>query len=165
MTSKVCRQCNAAKTAYSFSRHPTTTDKLQPNCKECCSAYMKTWRKSKPAIDGDRHVTPERRAYHLVRTAKNRAADKGWGFDLTPEWALEKLKAGTCEATGIPFHMVTGDGTGNARPFSPSLDRKDNSLGYTKDNCHVVCWMYNAAKGTASHADVVRFAEALCATR
>ena len=94
-------------------------------------------------------------------TAKNRAAAKGWAFDLTPEWLQPKLEQGLCEATGIPLELSGGEhkGYGHFRPWTPSLDRIDPTKGYTTDNVQVVCWIYNQAKGVGTHNDVVRLAE------
>lgn len=96
----------------------------------------------------------------MLANAKNRAASKGWDFDLTPAWAQEKLQKGICEVTGIPFNFERG--TVNAHnPFRPSIDRRDTSLGYTQDNCQMVVVAYNQAKGTWSHEDVLKLAKAL----
>lgn len=98
-------------------------------------------------------------------TAKKRAEDKGWDFNLTPEWIQPKLEAGRCEATGIELELSGGEfkGYGHFRPWTPSLDRIDPTRGYTTDNVQVVCWMYNQAKGVSAHSDVIRFAAAVMA--
>lgn len=38
-------------------------------------------------------------------------------------------------------------GQWQSHPQSPSIDRRDNNKGYTEDNCRVVCYWYNMAKG------------------
>jgi hypothetical protein len=89
-------------------------------------------------------------------------------FDLTRAWALEKLEAGVCEVTGIPFVLEadsrysdeTKDGK-STHPFAPSIDRIDCMRGYTKKNCQMVVWIYNRAKGEDSHEDVISLAKAL----
>jgi hypothetical protein len=108
-----------------------------------------------------RRKTLEGRAKLLFNNAKDRARRTGKEFDLTEEWIIEILKNGICQATGIPFDLEQGDGQGQGRAWGPSLDRIDNSEGYTKDNTQVVCWIYNRAKGVGSHSDVVTMAEAL----
>jgi hypothetical protein len=100
--------------------------------------------------------TPRGRAVHLVGGAKRRALKLNIPFSLSVEFVARAITNGHCEATGVPFFM------GNGRhPFSPSLDRKDQTKGYTDDNVQVTLWMYNAAKGTGTHADVTRMAEAI----
>ena len=85
-------------------------------------------------------------------SSKSRATKLGLEFDLTPRWVQEKIKKGVCEATGIPF----GD---ENTPFVPSIDRIDPNRGYTQDNCWVVCWAFNRAKGEDSLGLLVHLAE------
>ena len=87
---------------------------------------------------------PHGRAVQLHANAKRRAEDKGIAFDLDRIDLIERIAAGRCEATGLPFDMATGDGL---NPWAPSLDRKDSAGGYTADNVQVVCTAYNLAKG------------------
>jgi hypothetical protein len=85
-------------------------------------------------------------------------------FDLTRAWILEKLEAGVCEITGIPFILEATEEDRKGKfthPFSPSVDRIDSLRGYTKDNCQVVVWIYNRAKGEDDHEDILKLAKAL----
>ena len=88
--------------------------------------------------------------------AKKRAFLQGIKFDITAEWVEKRIRIGKCEVSGIDFVLVEG-----RHPFAPSLDRTDPNKGYTEDNVKVVVWCYNAAKGVATHEDVVTLAEAL----
>lgn len=99
------------------------------------------------------------RANRLTHGAKKRAILSNIPFALTTAWVEERIKAGKCEVSGIEF--VLSDGR---HPFAPSLDRTDPTKGYTEDNVKVVVWCYNAAKGVATHEDVVTLAEALVNT-
>lgn len=47
-----------------------------------------------------------------------------------------------CAVTGVGFSMRVVSGR---RPFAPSIDRIDNSKGYSKDNCRMVCAATNIA--------------------
>lgn len=49
-------------------------------------------------------------------------------------------------------------------PLSPSIDRKDNRIGYTDANIQVVIWQYNAAKAELSDADFLSFCKKVVAT-
>jgi len=91
-------------------------------------------------------------AFIRYSSAKSRAKKGGWEFDLTIDWVLKKVIAGKCEATGIKFGET---GT----PWVASLDRKDSKRGYTKDNCWVVCWAFNRAKGKHSNHHLVKLAK------
>jgi hypothetical protein len=67
-------------------------------------------------------------------------------MEITEKWILERVSAGVCEVTGLPFILpVIKNGKQKNQPFSPSLDRKNPALGYTPDNCRVVVWAFNAA--------------------
>lgn len=104
--------------------------------------------------------TPRGRAARLHSGAKARARNVGVEFALTVEWIQAKIEEGHCEVSGLPFDLRNG-----RRPFAPSLDRTDPNKGYTADNVKVVVWCYNAAKGTATHSDVLTLAEALCTVK
>lgn len=78
-----------------------------------------------------------------INRLKKRAKQKNIQFELDQEWVIKKLRKGRCEATGLKFNL-------NLKPYLnplyPTIDRIDNSKGYTYDNCWVVCHMFNIAK-------------------
>lgn len=87
--------------------------------------------------------TARGRASSLIHSCKSRALKKGLSVEIDINWVEERLKAGVCEITGVPFVFIRG--AKKKDPFSPSIDRIDNSLGYTKKNSRVVLWAVNAA--------------------
>jgi len=74
---------------------------------------------------------------------KKRAKRKDIDFNLDKEWIDSKLKKGVCEVTNIKFDFSKKP---FLNPYYPSIDRVDSSKGYTKDNCKMVCHMFNNAK-------------------
>lgn len=80
---------------------------------------------------------------YKLKDLRMRADDKNLEFDLDRKWIIEKLTKGTCEATGIKFNVKTKP---YLNPYYPTIDRKNNNKGYTKDNCWMVCHMFNIAK-------------------
>jgi len=84
-------------------------------------------------------------AYKVLTRARNNAKGRRQiEFSLTRD-DLHRLlnEAGwRCAVTGADFSMEVVNG---ARPFAPSIDRRDNSLGYLADNCRVVCVAANFA--------------------
>jgi len=94
-----------------------------------------------------------------MKGAQARARKKNIPFDLDFEWVFSRLSAGICEVSGISFVLPDN---GNRHAFAPTIDQVIPSAGYTKDNCQLVVWTYNAAKGCSSHVEVLTLAEALC---
>jgi hypothetical protein len=92
------------------------------------------------------------------RSRKKSKTNIHFGFDLDTEHArqelLRRLMVGKCEVTGIPWDL-------NSDPWRATLDRIDNSRGYTLDNVRWVVWIYNRAKGKGSDDEVVKMALAL----
>lgn len=76
------------------------------------------------------------------RRAKNNALD----FDLEIDFLfnLYLTQGGKCALTGLAFEFVF-DKNFSKRPFSPSIDRINSKLGYTKDNVRIVCSIVNSA--------------------
>lgn len=99
------------------------------------------------------------RAQSLWKMAKTRATRQKLAFDLTKDWIQEQVEQGACAVTNLPFSL---EANGGRSPWAPSLDRIDPEKGYTKDNVQVVCWLYNNAKHTYSHDDILQLAQALC---
>lgn len=95
---------------------------------------------------------------YMLKSAADRAKQKGVPFFLTEEWAANRW-TGHCELTGIQF-AAPGVGQG-PKMFSPSLDRIVPSIGYTPENCRFVLWGVNALKGTGTDADMMLIAKAL----
>jgi hypothetical protein len=79
---------------------------------------------------------------------KKRATDKSIEFTITREWLNEKLLTGRCEQTNKEFVFERNS------PYIPSIDRIDNSKGYTPENCQLVTVMYNFAKNKWSDETV-----------
>ena len=85
----------------------------------------------------DRQRTPEQR---LLKEAKYRAKKKGLPFNLE---LSDIIIPTTCPVYGMPMQYNTGWN-------SPSIDRIDNSKGYTKDNIIIVSVKANSHKSTAT---------------
>ncbi len=79
-------------------------------------------------------------------SAQNRARKKKIPYELTAAiiHTCLMIQNNKCALTGIEF--VLTDENYQWRPFTPSIDRIDNSKGYTLDNIQLVCTMVNKAK-------------------
>jgi hypothetical protein len=94
------------------------------------------------------------RAGYLLLSAKQRSKN----VTITRQWIQERLDHGFCEVTGLPF-IVVSDAIKN--PWSPSLDQIKPGQGYTPENTQLVVWIYNVAKGSWAHGDVLTLAESI----
>lgn len=94
-------------------------------------AYARTW----VAKDRVRH-----RGYYLWYSAKIRARAKGLEFTIEVE---DVVIPETCPVLGIPIIVASGQ---RLAPGAPSIDRMDNSLGYTPANIRVISHRANALK-------------------
>lgn len=77
---------------------------------------------------------------YLLNQVRYRAKKTGKEFDLTKE---ELYVPEFCPILGIPLFFTEGKRTDN----SYSIDRIDNSKGYTKDNVRVISLAANIRKG------------------
>lgn len=81
--------------------------------------------------------------YRKLKHLKKRAGRKGIEFNLDKDWLNDKKRIERCEATGIKFDMSKKP---YLNPLYPTIDRIDSEKGYTKDNCQIVCHIFNIAK-------------------
>lgn len=176
---KTCARCKESRTLDQFFANNRAKDKKHAWCKECCYAYNKNstqkdyraewqrnFRKSEKAKEYDRRYRSE---YHqslsglaskLYSSAKKRAKNSGIEFDLDVEWIMEHLAELKCEASGMRL-VLDIDESMQHTYNRPSIDRKDNSRGYTKDNCQIVSVIYNKAKSDGTHAHVLELISAM----
>lgn len=94
----------------------------------------------------------------LVNGARTRSRASGIECNIDHEWAAARY-TGRCELTGLEFRPNRGHGCGPA-PFSPSIDRINPALGYTKGNCRFILHALNALKGAGTDADMERIIRA-----
>jgi hypothetical protein len=120
------------------------------------SASSLTHRQSKYRISScgcyQKMVTSERFKIHgmngttelaMYQNAKRRAKEKGLPFTLK---ISDIIIPATCPLLNIPLFKAGGILTSN----SPSLDRKNSLLGYTKENTWVISYKANAAKSNCT---------------
>jgi len=90
----------------------------------------------------------------MHQRAKQRAKIRGREFSISVEDICIPL---VCPVLGIP--LIVNKGKSGAFPNSPSLDRIDNSKGYTPDNIRVMSQRANQMKGDASKEELLSFAK------
>jgi hypothetical protein len=88
---------------------------------------------------------------YLVANARRRAEASGVAFDPGLRQHLMAGDTSLCRCCGRQLDYSVGGGTSKMRrSASPSLDRMDNSAGYTPDNVFLVCMRCNLVKSDAS---------------
>jgi len=103
--------------------------------------------KCKLILEKSRKNFPERNLYNK---AKGRCKLSGLSFDITVE---DIVIPEYCPLLGIKL-----DSWGE-KDACPSLDRKNNTLGYTKDNIWVISFLANRMKNTSTKEQLITFAE------
>lgn len=175
MNTKTCTKCQIEKEFKFFSKDKTHADGYRSNCKSCISSYMKEYfvenreeitdkrhqryienreeelTKGKVRRTRNGHIWNENRKRkhekdplsNIVSCASRRAKKKGMEFDLKKEdLSIPEF----CPVLGIKLYTSRGRPTAN----SPTIDRIDNSRGYTKDNVIIVSYKANTIKNNST---------------
>lgn len=127
-------------------------------CCECNTdrkEYMASYNKLR--LTQPKHIAT---SLFLACRNRQRKLNPNKPFTITKKWILNKIEKGYCEVTGIKFNLELTKTT--KRPFAPSIDKKNPNGFYTKENCQVVCFIYNVAKGEFTHDDVLKLSNAFC---
>ena len=126
----------------------------QPQNKAKAHERHDTWRQRNLAEGGDKALR-----WYFARhmgAYRKRSKENEWSFDLTPDFLVELFhkQNGLCYYTNTPLDWDCW-GKKNATANSMSVDRLNNTKGYTKDN--VVLAIY-----AIRHRDGSVVATALC---
>ena len=142
---KVCYTCKIEKSSDNFHRDINRGNGLYPNCKDCRrfeSYKYKSKSREKISRSGAQY-RKDNKELTFYLGSKNRAKKKNQIFELElKDIIIPKF----CPVLGIPLFFGDGWRTDN----TPSLERINNSLGYTKSNCLVISWRANNIKSNAS---------------
>ncbi len=89
---------------------------------------------------------------YLLKYAKLRAKQKGIEFSLVKEdIVIPKL----CPYLQVPL-TIAGD-----RKHSPSIDRIDPSLGYSKGNIEIISTLANSMKWNSTKEELIQFSKSV----
>jgi len=135
--------------------HPEYVDKQNKKWRLDHPNYMKEQYQKQIEKDPIAH-----RVRRLLHTTKKAAKKKNFEHSINKQWCLNKLD-GVCEATGLQFDLSVEGVHKKMNPFAPSIDRINNDLGYTEDNCQMVIWIYNCSKNTFDPKDLYKMCKAL----
>lgn len=140
---KVCSKCKESKDKLNFNKYKKGG--LKSYCKDCEIIILRTY-KSKKEYHYPTKLYSQCRANHRERTKKGRKLE----FTVTPK-DIENLlikQNNKCYWTSLPFDMDINNT--KWKPYAPSVDRLDNSKGYTPDNICITLWAVNRMRGNLS---------------
>lgn len=115
-----------------------------------------------------RTAVPRRELMLLLRNARKNGASRGLECTLTMDdmQRMSDRAGGKCELSGLPFEfgvaaeMVDQQGR-RRRLWAASIDRVNGRVGYTPENCRLVCMAVNAARQEFGDAVLFKIARAL----
>lgn len=142
---KRCSKCGETKPTTEFYFNRVAKDGLQVICRLCRSVNVAL------AMDGWSSVAIQR-VYASAGLRRKRGLD--CAIDIDSAWLDSRIAeiGYRCELSGVKFNMDD-----SRSPAHPSIDRIDSNLGYTKNNCQIVCCSLNYAKNNRTQAEFVAF--------
>lgn len=129
--------CDCGKTVYCRSAF------LRKGLSRSCGCTRRENAAKASRVSNRKHGFAKTVLWRIYHAAKQRATKRGLDFDL--EYTDVVIPA-TCPVLGIPIY----DSKGQATDHSPTLDRVDNTRGYTKDNICVISKRANTIKSNAT---------------
>lgn len=128
-------------------------------CTSCGTIFEKTSKMTLCKTCNSSRVKSLRPEWKMHQRAKMRCKETGREFDIE---VSDIVIPDVCPVLGIELNMNSGKS--GAYRNSPSLDRKDNSKGYTKDNIQVISQLANAMKCHATNEELHKFAQWVLST-
>lgn len=104
---------------------------------------------------------------HLWKKAKDHAKVRKLPFSLKTQDVRDLMEAsgGRCAVSGLRFDYLYVPQGCRRRPFGPSIDRINCTLGYETGNVRLVCNIVNQAMGEWGAEELYRVAEAMVLKR
>ena len=160
MIKKICNACKEKKDINDFHKGNGKYGK-RTQCAKCCNIKYNTPERQEKRNEGRRiaRQSPEYRKQeginnikyrknnfnkYLFRLAKSRAKGKNIDFTITLE---DVIIPKICPLLGIKLYK---ENTPQTKDSSPSLDRKNNNLGYVPNNVWVISYRANKLKNNAT---------------
>lgn len=143
---KKCSRCDEIKPMDSFRRYLNKRGKYtyRHQCLPCERKSRVEWYYKYQKQNQKRAIVAYGKEDNLMRMLKgaiHRSKIKGENCSLTLDY-LKSIWTGRCQLSGLPFSDLQN---GRQHPFRPSIDRIDNSKGYTNDNVRIILWALNLA--------------------
>lgn len=155
-----CCKCKLEKPLHEFNKNKTKYLGLSNECKDCNKSRNNEYRKSGKYKNSKSHIRRKEhsreyyianREYEMWRHAKKRAKQNNLEFSIE---ITDIIIPTICPVFGTPIILDKG-----RCDNSPSLDRIDNTKGYTKDNICIISWRANNIKHVGTSEEHRKIAE------
>lgn len=176
MEQRTCTKCGNDKPLEDFpiTKKPNGNEYYQHTCKKCRSDKRVANRKNTEVKSHERKLACDRYnsnkplilkknkqwrdsesgvKHRMLHRSLQRSKEKGYDNDISID---DIIIPEECPV----FHVQFNSGSKAGGYWnSPSIDRKDSSKGYTKDNIQVISMRANTMKSDASVEELVKFAK------
>lgn len=90
----------------------------------------------------------------ILKKAQSRENPHEVSVDVEYIMKIGDKQGWCCALSGTPMQFVSGVGKKN--PYILTIDRKDSSKGYVKNNIQLLVWQVNYAKGNYSTKQFIK---------
>ena len=172
MQTKFCNDCSSEKPIDDFTRSRANLNFKYSHqthhsyCKACNSRRAKEWRDARPNYKGSGRLKmvpkEDRVLMSAIRQRLSDARGRCKKYSKSPPtvtdlelYEIYLLQDRKCSLTGAALSLE------KEHPLCLSLDQKDPTKGYTKENVQWLAWAVNRAKGDLSMVDFFGMCEAV----
>lgn len=142
---KICSVCKIEKLLTDFYFHKNNKDGLYTYCKACVliknNKHKRENRKKNPEETRIKDKENNQSIHGKYQTYKNSAKKRDIIFDLTKN-DFKTFWQKPCHYCDASIKTI-------------GIDRKDNSVGYTLDNCLSCCKICNLGKHTSTYEEYI----------
>lgn len=153
---KYCFKCKQWLELKEFSKNRHRPDGYQKICKECFANY-ECVQKGYAKKNEKKFSTIDEYMKSKITNLNNKIKTKKHStiISIVPQDLVDLFyqQGGMCFYTGIKMHR----GCGKQEPWSLSVDRKDPSCGYIKENIVLCCNCVNSFKSTFTQSEFSSF--------
>ena len=137
LNTKKCTSCKTIKDLSAFTRANSKKSGYQSHCKRCVNKYATRHIKTKAGL-----------VSKIFKTQKISSKSRG---HIQPTYTKEELREWLYSKP--LFHILYDNWKrlDYQKNYIPSVDRKDDDIGYTMDNIQLMTWGENNLKGHKDH--------------